>query len=85
MSISGLTGGCCSVALGRLGDIDREVADPLEVGVDLDRRDDRAQIGGHRLVQRQQLEASVIDLDVQLVDRAVAGEHMLDERRHPLG
>ncbi len=40
--------------------------------VDLDRRDDRAQVGGHRLVQGQQLEAPVVDLDVQLVDRLVA-------------
>ena len=37
--------------------------------------DDRAQVDGHRLVQRQQREAAVVDLDVQLVDRLVAGEH----------
>ena len=63
------------VALDRLGDVDREVADALEVGVDLDRRDDRAQVHRHRLVQRQQLEAAVVDFDVQLVDGTVAGEH----------
>ena len=70
--MSFLTGGCEQVALAGLGDVDRQVADPLEVGVDLDRRDDGAQVGGHRLVQGQQLEAAVVDLDVQLVDRLVA-------------
>ena len=75
MSISFLTGGWRDVAPRRLGDVDRQVADALEVGVDLDRRDDRAQVGGHRLVQRQQREAAVVDLDVQRVDRLVAGEH----------
>ena len=69
------------VARRRLGDVDRQVADPLEVGVDLDRGDDRAQVDGHRLVQRQQREAAVVDLDVQLVDRRVADEHALDQRR----
>ncbi len=29
-------------------------------------------------MERQQLEAAVVDLDVQLVDRLVAGEHALD-------
>ena len=41
--------------------------------------DDGAQVHGHRLVQRQQLEAAAVDLDVQLVDRRVAGEHAVDE------
>ena len=67
------------VAHGRLGDVDRQVADALEVGVDLHRRDDRAQVGGHRLVQRQQREAAVVDLDVQRVERLVAGQHALDQ------
>ena len=66
------------VAPHRLRDVDRQVADPLEVGVDLDRRDDRPQVDGHRLVQRQQLEAAAVDLDVQLVDRPVAGQHPVD-------
>ena len=81
MSISFLTGGVLHVALRRLGDVDRQVADALEVGVDLDGRDDRAQVGGHRLVQRQQREAAVVDLDVQLVDRLVADQDALDRAR----
>ena len=66
------------VPLRRLGDVDREVADAFEIGVDLDRREDRPQVGGHRLVQREQPEAAVVDLDVQLVDRLVADQHGLD-------
>ena len=62
------------------GDVDRQIADAFEVGVDLDRGDDGAQVDGHRLVQRQQLEAAVVDLDVQLVDRRVADQHLFDER-----
>ena len=78
MSISGLTGGVLQVALAGLGDVHRQVADPLEVGVDLDRGDDHAQVGGHRLVQRQQLEAAVVHLHVQVVDRLVAGDHRVE-------
>ncbi len=79
MSISFLTGGCADVAPRRLGDVDGEVADALEIGVDLHGRDDRAQVDGHRLVERQQREAAVVDLDVQRVERLVAGEHALDQ------
>ena len=43
--------------------------------------DDRAQVDRHRLVERQQLEAAVVDLDVQLVDGRVAAEHALDQSR----
>ena len=64
-----------------LGDIDGEVTDALEVGIDLDGGDDRAQVDRHRLVQRQELEAAAVDLDVQLVDRRVAGQHAVDDGR----
>ncbi len=74
--MSGLTGAVLQIALGRLGDVDGEIADALEVGVDLDGGDNRPQVGGHRLMQRQQLEAAVVDLDVQVVDRLVADEHV---------
>ena len=65
------------VALARLGDVDRQIADALEIGVDLDRGHDGPQIGGHRLVERQQLEAAIVQLDVEIVDRLVAGQHGL--------
>ena len=38
----------------------------------LTRCHDRAQVGRHRLIQRQQREAAVVDLDVQRVERLVA-------------
>mgnify|MGYP003577609235 CR=1 FL=1 len=31
-------------------------------------------------MEREQLEAAIVDLDVQLVDRRVAHQHPLDER-----
>ncbi len=66
------------VAKRRLGDVDRQVADALEVGVDLHSRDDRAKIHGHRLIERQQREAALIDLDVQRIDWLVADQHAFD-------
>ena len=70
--MSFLTGGCCAYRRAASRDVDGEVADALEIGVDLDGRDDGPQVDGHRLVQRQQREAASVDLDVQLVDRLVA-------------
>ena len=40
-----------------------------------------AEVHRHRLVQRQQLHAAAVDLDVELVDRRVAAEDLLDERQ----
>ena len=62
------------VAARRLRDVHRQIADAFEVRVDLDRGDDRPQVGRHRLEQCQQREATVVDLDVQLVDRLVADQ-----------
>ena len=39
-----------------LGDVQRQGAHPVDVGDDLDRADDGAQITGHRRLQRQQHE-----------------------------
>ena len=75
MSIELLDRRMVRVALGRFRDVHGEVADALEVGVDLHRRDNRPQVGGHRLVERQQRKAPVVDFDVQLVDRLVAAHH----------
>ena len=62
-----------------LGDVHREVSDAFEIGVDLHRRDDGAQVGRDALAQREQLETAVVDFDVELIDRLVAGEHLVDE------
>ena len=68
------------VALAGLADVHGQVAHPLEVGVDLDGGDDHAQVGGHRLVQGQQLETAVVQLDVQVVDGLIAGQYGLERR-----
>ncbi len=68
------------VAGHRLRDVDGEIADALEVGVDLDGGDDGAKIDRHRLIEGQQCEAAAVDLDMELVDRRVAGEHVLHDR-----
>ena len=72
------------VATPGLGDVDRKVSDPFEVGVDLHAGDDGPEVDRHRLIQGQHLEAAAVDLDVQLVDRLVAAEHLIDELRIPL-
>ncbi len=41
---------------GDLGDVQRQSAHPVDVGDDLDRADDGAQITGHRRLQGQQHE-----------------------------
>ena len=77
MSISGLSGGCGSSLTHVLGDVHGLVADPLQVGVDLHGRRDQAQVRGHGLLQRQQLQAAVVDLDLQVVDLLVGRDDLL--------
>ena len=79
-SIRGLTAGCSRYRRGRFGDVDREVADALEIAVYLDAGHHHPQIRRHRLMQREQLEAPLVDFDVQSVDRIVAGQHLLGPR-----
>ena len=57
--------------LDALGDVPGQVADPLEVAVDLEHRRDPPQVGGHRLVQGQDLQAVALDLDLPAVDERV--------------
>src|SRR5205085_1708814 len=61
--------------------VDRQVADPFEVSVDLDRRHNRAEINGHRLMESEQRKAAVVDFNVELVDRAVAVKDARDRIR----
>ena len=63
MSISCLTG-VADVAVAGLRDVDRQVADALEIGVDLDCGNDGTQVGRHRLMQGEQPEAAIVHLDV---------------------
>ncbi len=58
--------------LGRLGDVDRVVADPLEVVGDLERGGEHPEVARHRLLQREQVDALLLDLHLHGVDHAVA-------------
>ncbi len=54
-----------------LGDVRRQVADPLQVVVDLQHGDHEPQVGRHRLVQCQRLQALLFHLDFEPVDFVV--------------
>jgi len=57
---------------GPLGDVSRHVADALQVGGDLERRGDEAEVARRGLAEREQLEREVVDLDVEAVHGVVA-------------
>jgi hypothetical protein len=59
-----------------LADILRQVADPLEVVGDAQHRDERAQIDGHRLAERNGRDGFFFDLPLQRVDRRVGGDDL---------
>jgi hypothetical protein len=63
----------------RFRDIDGEIADPFEIAVDLDRCHDGSKVGRHRLIQRQQPEAAVVDFDVELIERFVTSDDAIDQ------
>ena len=67
-SISGFSGGSCRRYSVGLADVDRLVADALQVRVDFHGRRDEAQVGRGGLMQRDHLEAPLIHFDLQLVD-----------------
>ena len=61
---SGLSWGSWFSSMRALGDVHRLVADALEVGDDLHGGGDEAQVARRRLVQREQLHALLVHLDV---------------------
>ncbi len=62
-----------------LRDVDRLVAYAFQVGIDLDHRQDEAQIDRHGLLHGQQVERQFIDFALGLVDGGLAGKHHLAE------
>jgi hypothetical protein len=67
------------------------VADPLDVAHDPDGREDEAQVLGHRLVERDELEGLLLDRALENVDGTVVADHLLglgavarQERAHRL-
>ena len=68
-------------APGNLGDVQRERAHPVDVGGNLDRADNRAQITGHRRLQGQQHERGLLGTCAQLGDLLVVGDDLLGQRK----
>ena len=55
-----------------LGDVDRVVADPLEIVGDLERGGEHPEVPRHRLLQGEEVDALLLDLDLHAVDHPVA-------------
>ncbi len=75
-----------------LADVHRVVADPFEVGRNLETGSDEAQVAGGRLMEREHADALLIDLGVHLVHVFVALNHFarmfavaIDQRLDRLG
>ena len=60
---------------GDLRDMQGQVAHALQVGHQVQRRDQYAQIGGHRLLPGDHLERALVELLTQRVDVGVVGDH----------
>ena len=71
-----------SVASGSAEEAQKVLAegDAFEVAVDLDDGDDRAEVAGHGLVQRQELHALRVHLDLVGIDLPVALDDLARER-----
>ncbi len=66
-------------AEGALGDVDGLIADAFEVVVDAGHGEDESQIGGHKLMEREQLHDAVVDFNLKLVDGVFFFEDALGE------
>ncbi len=61
--------------LGRLRDVDRVVADALQIVGDLGRGDQQAEVSRHGLLSGEQIDHSLLDLELEGVDGAITGDH----------
>ncbi len=62
-----------------LRDVDGLIADAFEIVVDARNGEDKAEIDGHQLVEREQLDDAVVDFDLQFVDGVFFVEDALGE------
>ena len=60
-----------------LRDVDGLVADTLEIVVDAGNSEDKAEVDGHQLMERQELDDAVVDFELQLVDGVFFFENAL--------
>jgi hypothetical protein len=72
-----------------LGDVHGLVADALEIGIHLDHRAHQTQVGRDGILEGQELDAQVVDLELEVDDRRIAGGDLdrqvglaLEEGRH---
>ncbi len=63
-------------SFGRLGDVHRVVADPLEVRVDPDRGHEQPQVPRHRLLGGEQVDDHLLDLELERIDLVIARDHL---------
>ena len=68
---------------GYLGDVQCQGAHPVDVGDDLNRADDRAQIAGNGRLQRQQDECAFLGACAHCADLLVVGDDLLGQ--HEVG
>ena len=64
---------------GPLGDVGALVAHPFQVGDDLERNRDEAQIAGGRLAQRQQFQTALVDGNLGRIDLMIQGNGTLGQ------
>jgi len=65
----------CAVA----GEVRREVGDAFEVDANLERRGDKTEVSGDRLLKREQLGTVVLNGEISLVHLVVSLDHLLNE------
>src|SRR5579862_7666607 len=58
-----------------LGDVDRLIAHPLQIGIDLGDRENEAQIDRHGLLHSEQIERHLVDFALGEIDLSLALEH----------
>ncbi len=56
------------------------IANPFEIGIDLDHRENKAQIDRHGLFHGQQIEGHLVDLALKAVDRYLTAIHQIADR-----
>src|SRR5215813_8778217 len=70
--------GMVEVARGRLSNVHREIADPLQIDGDPGCGNHKSKIDGDGLLKRQQREAALVDIGLKVVETLIV-------RRHPTG
>ena len=59
----------------------RLIADPLQIGIDFDSRQNEAQIHGHGLLHRQKVKRHLIDLAFRAIDDGFIDTHFIAGRQ----